>query len=90
MRSIIPRLTATSLATLSALLYMTSSIAGAAPEAALPVIMHELLAPPAVPPQITRKTPARVVVNLTVESNGRSRPVPVTRSGRSAARCRAR
>ncbi|CUI03152.1 Multicopper oxidase [Janthinobacterium sp. CG23_2] len=33
----------------------------------MPVIVQELLAPPALPPQITRKTPARVVVNLTVE-----------------------
>ena len=36
-------------------------------EAALPVIVQELVAPPAVPAPITRKTPARVVVNLTVE-----------------------
>jgi nitrite reductase (NO-forming) len=39
----------------------------AAPIPALPVIQHELLAPPLLPPQITRKTPARVVVNMTVE-----------------------
>lgn len=38
-----------------------------AAEAALPVIVQELVAPPAVPAPITRKTPARVVVNLTVE-----------------------
>ncbi len=36
-------------------------------EGALPVITQELVAPPALPPQITRKTPAKVVVNLTVE-----------------------
>ncbi|WP_443093242.1 copper-containing nitrite reductase [Duganella guangzhouensis] len=36
-------------------------------EPALPVITQELVAPPLLPPQITRKTPARVVVHLTVE-----------------------
>jgi nitrite reductase (NO-forming) len=39
----------------------------AAPIPALPVIVQELVAPPALPPQITRKTAAKVVVNLTVE-----------------------
>jgi nitrite reductase (NO-forming) len=33
----------------------------------LPVVQEELVAPPQVPAPITRKTPARVVVNLTVE-----------------------
>ncbi|AKU20529.1 copper-containing nitrite reductase [Massilia sp. NR 4-1] len=37
----------------------------AAPE--LPIVQHELVAPPKVPPRITRKTPARVVVHMTVE-----------------------
>jgi nitrite reductase (NO-forming) len=41
-------------------------ITGAA-SPALPVIVQELVAPPALPPQITRTTPARVVVHLTVE-----------------------
>lgn len=36
-------------------------------EPALPVITQELVAPPQLPPQITRKTAAHVVVNLTVE-----------------------
>ena len=65
MRRIAPRLTAAALTTLSALLCTAFSTAGAAP--ALPVIVQELLAPPQLPPQITRNTPARVVVNLTVE-----------------------
>jgi nitrite reductase (NO-forming) len=43
------------------------SATSAAPAPALPVIVQELLAPPLLPPPITRKTPARVVVNLTVE-----------------------
>ena len=55
-----------SLTSLSALLCMAFP-AAAAPLPALPVIVHELLAPPLLPPQITRKTPARVVVNMTVE-----------------------
>lgn len=46
---------------------LTSAAAVSAAEAALPVIVQELVAPPAVPAPITRKTPARVVVNLTVE-----------------------
>lgn len=42
--------------------------APAAPAAErLPVVVQELVAPPAVPPRITRTTPAKVVVNLTVE-----------------------
>ncbi|MCE3603325.1 copper-containing nitrite reductase [Massilia sp. P8910] len=60
------RLAGTCLATASALLSLCSAPVFAA-EPALPVIVQELLAPPALPPQITRKTPARVVVNLTVE-----------------------
>jgi nitrite reductase (NO-forming) len=39
----------------------------AAADAALPVIIQELVAPPGMPAPITRKTAARVVVNLTVE-----------------------
>lgn len=46
---------------------LCTAFAAAAPIPALPVIQHELLAPPLLPPQITRKTPARVVVNMTVE-----------------------
>jgi nitrite reductase (NO-forming) len=53
------------LSTLSALLCIAFPAANAAP--ALPVIVQELLAPPQLPPQITRKSPAKVVVNLTVE-----------------------
>jgi nitrite reductase (NO-forming) len=33
----------------------------------LPIVQEELVAPPMVPPPITRKAPARVVVNLTIE-----------------------
>lgn len=50
-----------------AVLAMTHANLAAAPEAALPTITQELLAPPLLPPPITRKTPAKVVVNLTVE-----------------------
>ncbi|MDP3844998.1 MAG: copper-containing nitrite reductase [Pseudomonas sp.] len=39
----------------------------AAAEPALPVIVQELVAPPGLPAPITRKSAARVVVNLTVE-----------------------
>jgi nitrite reductase (NO-forming) len=39
----------------------------AAADAALPVIIQALVAPPGMPAPITRKTAARVVVNLTVE-----------------------
>ncbi len=67
MRRIAPRFTAAALTTLSALLCTAFPAAGAAPIPALPVIVHELLAPPLLPSQITRKTPARVVVNMTVE-----------------------
>ena len=67
MRRIAPRFTAAALTTLSSLLCAAFSAASAAPAPALPVIVHELLAPPLLPPQITRKTPARVVVNMTVE-----------------------
>ncbi len=55
------------LATVSSALALSLTAAYASAEPALPVIVQELLAPPAMPPQITRKTPARVVVNLTVE-----------------------
>nr|WP_235922570.1 multicopper oxidase domain-containing protein [Rugamonas aquatica] len=50
-----------------AVLAMTHANLAAAPEAVLPTITQELLAPPLLPPPITRKTPAKVVVNLTVE-----------------------
>jgi nitrite reductase (NO-forming) len=46
---------------------LASTTAIAATAAELPVIVQELVAPPALPAPITRKTPARVVVNLTVE-----------------------
>ncbi|GCB02310.1 multicopper oxidase [Sulfuriferula multivorans] len=46
---------------------LPSANAFATTEAALPIIKEKLVAPPAVPPQITRKTPARVVVDLTIE-----------------------
>ncbi len=45
----------------------SASGASVAAQAALPVIVQELVAPPAVPAPITRKNAARVVVNLTVE-----------------------
>lgn len=61
------KLAATWVATASTLLALSLSAAYAAPEPALPVIVQELVSPPAMPPQISRKTPARVVVNLTVE-----------------------
>ncbi|HEU4844773.1 MAG TPA: copper-containing nitrite reductase [Burkholderiaceae bacterium] len=64
-------LAATWLSSVTAALSMVpvNAAATAAPaaEATLPVIVQELLAPPALPPRITRKTAARVVVNLTVE-----------------------
>ena len=59
--------TARLIATVSGAFALSLTAAYASAEAALPVIVQELLAPPAMPPQITRKTPARVVVNLTVE-----------------------
>ncbi len=64
----------TAVATLTALASLTvsgavnSQKAPAAVKAEnLPVIHQTLVAPPALPPQITRKTPARVVVELTIE-----------------------
>ena len=60
-------LAAAALSSISALLCTAFPSAYAAPIPALPVIVQELLAPPLLPPQITRKTPAKVVVNLTVE-----------------------
>lgn len=57
------KLAAACLASAGALLAMVP----AAAEPALPVITQELLAPPLLPPRITRKTPAHVVVSLTVE-----------------------
>ncbi|WP_218190363.1 multicopper oxidase domain-containing protein [Pseudomonas sp. CC6-YY-74] len=51
----------------SCLLGLTSTAAVAATAVDLPVIVQALVAPPAVPAPITRKSPARVVVNLTVE-----------------------
>ncbi|QGZ37996.1 dissimilatory nitrite reductase (NO-forming) copper type apoprotein [Pseudoduganella flava] len=56
--------------TLGALLALAAALPATVPANAvekLPVIEQELVAPPAVPPRITRKTPAKVVVNLTVE-----------------------
>lgn len=44
-----------------------STAALAATETALPTVVQELVAPPGLPAPITRKTPARVLVNLTVE-----------------------
>jgi nitrite reductase (NO-forming) len=61
------KLAAACLATAGALLAMIPATAAPAVEATLPVITQELLAPPLLPPRITRKTPAHVVVNLTVE-----------------------
>lgn len=55
------------LATAGALLAMFPAAAAPSAEPALPVITQELVAPPLLPPRITRKTPAHVVVNLTVE-----------------------
>ncbi len=55
------------LAALSGVLALNTGVAYAASEANLPVVQQELVAPPAMPAPITRKTPARVVVNLTVE-----------------------
>lgn len=55
------------LASSTALLALLSNHASAASDPVLPVIRQELVAPPALPPQITRNTPARVVVDLTVE-----------------------
>ena len=49
----------------AAMVLAPAALAGAEPP--LPVLVQELVAPPAMPPQITRTTPARVVVNLTVE-----------------------
>ncbi len=43
------------------------TLPGLAASSSLPVIEEQLVAPPAVPPQIDRKTPAKVVVHLTVE-----------------------
>ena len=61
------KLAAACLATAGALLAMMPGTATAATESALPVITQELVAPPLLPPRITRKTAAHVVVNLTVE-----------------------
>lgn len=57
----------TEFALLSCMVALASTAAVAATEADLPVIVQELVAPPALPAPITRKSPARVVVNLTVE-----------------------
>ena len=61
------KLAAACLATASALLVMVPTMAAPAAKTALPVITHELVAPPLAPPRITRKHAAHVVVNLTVE-----------------------
>jgi len=60
------KLSAVTLAT-SALLALLGATAAVAAEPELPVITQELVAPPQLPPPITRKTAAHVVVNLTVE-----------------------
>eukprot|EP01030_Chromulinospumella_sphaerica_P013100 gene13100-12880_t len=60
------KLSAATLAT-SALLALLGTTAAVAAEPELPVITQELVAPPQLPPPITRKTAAKVVVNLTVE-----------------------
>ena len=57
----------TRLVPLAALVIAAFSAGTAFAEDALPVEQAVLLAPPQVPPAIARKTPARVVVNLTVE-----------------------
>ena len=62
------KLAAACLATAGALMaIIPGATAAVAAEPALPVITQELLAPPLLPPRITRKSPAHVVVNLTVE-----------------------
>jgi nitrite reductase (NO-forming) len=45
----------------------TTPLAWAETETTLPIETAVLLAPPNVPPAINRKTPAKVIVNLTVE-----------------------
>lgn len=55
------------LATAGALLVMIPGGAAPIAETSLPVITQELVAPPLLPPRITRKHAAHVVVNLTVE-----------------------
>lgn len=54
-------------ASLAGALVLSSTAVYAASESSLPVVRQELVAPPAVPAPITRTTPARVVVDLTVE-----------------------
>lgn len=61
------KLASTMMAITWAMLALPSANAFATTEVALPIIKEKLVAPPAVPPQITRKTPARVVVDLTIE-----------------------
>ncbi|MHB1174436.1 MAG: copper-containing nitrite reductase [Sulfuriferula sp.] len=61
------KLASTIMAITWAMFALPSANAFATTEAALPIIKEKLVAPPAVPPQITRKTPARVVVDLTIE-----------------------
>jgi len=61
------KLATASLATAAALLAMNQGNAAATSDSNLPVITQELLAPPLLPPPITRKSAAKVVVNLTVE-----------------------
>lgn len=58
------------LTSLVAVSMLTAGILGTAPaiaQQALPIEQAVLLAPPQVPPPITRKTPAKVIVDLTVE-----------------------
>lgn len=61
------KLAASWLASVSAALCIAPAGSSFAAAAALPVITQELVAPPALPPQITRTTAAHVIVNLTVE-----------------------
>jgi len=61
------KLASTIMAITWAMLALPSANVFATTEVALPIIKEKLVAPPAVPPQITRKTPARVVVDLTIE-----------------------
>jgi nitrite reductase (NO-forming) len=61
------KLAASWIASVSAALCIAPAGSSFAADAALPVITQELVAPPALPPQITRTSAAHVIVNLTVE-----------------------
>ena len=67
-KNIQPRARDRSTAMAAALLGTAAFLAaGAAQPVTLPSVVQELVAPPAVPPRITRTTPANVIVHLTVE-----------------------